>query len=123
MSIIQWRLIEKVSLSQNDNIVEISSAIVPAVIEKSVQQNSPTLEMPPVNEVDRTPVESPATPAEDAIESDTVPEGTVEQNEVQSEENQEPLETNGQEPSSETNEEMAESPTITESQGEDSPVS
>lgn len=124
MSIMQWRLIEKVSLSQNDNIMEISSASVPAVIEKPVQQISPTLEIPPATEVDNTPVESPATPVEDAVESDIIPDGAEEQNEVQSEEsNQEPLETNGQEPSSETNEESTESPTVTESQGEDSPVS
>ncbi|XP_018410878.1 PREDICTED: echinoderm microtubule-associated protein-like 4 [Nanorana parkeri] len=124
MSIMQWRLIEKVSLSQNDNVVEISPASVPAVVEKVVQESSPTSETPPASQEDSTPVESPAAPTVDAIEAEFVPDGTEEQNEVQSEESsQEPLETNGQEPSSETNEEMTESPTITESQGEDSPVS
>ncbi|XP_040207455.1 echinoderm microtubule-associated protein-like 4 isoform X5 [Rana temporaria] len=124
MSIMQWRVIEKVSLSQNDNIVEISSSSVPAVSEKLAQESSPTSEIPPANEEDGTPVESPATPAEDAVEAEVVPDGIEEQNEVQSEESSpEPLATNGQAPPSETNEETAESLTITESQGEDSPVS
>lgn len=124
MSIMQWRVIEKVSLSQNDNIVEISSSSVPAVSEKVAQESSPTSEIPPANEEDGTPVESPATLAEDAVEAEVVPDGIEEQSKVQSEESSpEPLATNGQAPSSETNEETAESPTITESQGEDSPVS
>lgn len=124
MSIMQWRVIEKVSLSQNDNIVEISSASLPAVSEKVAQESSPTSEIPPANEEDSTPVESPATPVEDAVEAEVEPDGIEEQNEVQSEvSSPEPLETNGQAPSSEINEEIAESPTITESQGEDSPVS
>ncbi|XP_077341818.1 echinoderm microtubule-associated protein-like 4 isoform X5 [Lithobates pipiens] len=124
MSIMQWRVIEKVSLSQNDNMVEISSASMPAVSEKVAQESSPTSEIPPANEEDSTPVETPETPAEDALEAEVVPDGIEEQNEVQSEvSSPEPLETNGQAPSSETNEETEESPTITESQGEDSPVS
>ncbi|XP_072265891.1 echinoderm microtubule-associated protein-like 4 isoform X3 [Pyxicephalus adspersus] len=123
MSIMQWRLVEKVSLSQNDNVVEISSASVSSVSEKVVQQSSPTSETPSVIEEVSSPLESPPTPVENAMEPEIIPDGPEEQNEVQSEEStQEQLETNGQELSSETNE-TTESPTITESQGKDSPVS
>ncbi|XP_069811367.1 echinoderm microtubule-associated protein-like 4 isoform X4 [Dendropsophus ebraccatus] len=120
MSIIQWRLIEKVSLSQNDNIVEIN-ANTPTVTEKVMQEISPTSESQPAIEEVTASVESPL-PTEDAEVVNTV--GTDYQNEVQSEESsQEPLEENGQEASSEITEESTDSPTLAETQGEDSPVS
>ncbi|KAG9484413.1 echinoderm microtubule-associated protein-like 4 isoform X2 [Eleutherodactylus coqui] len=123
MSIIQWRLIEKVSsISQNDNLVEISPANTPTVTEKVVPEEvSPVPKPQPANEEVTAPVESPL-PVEDAGEENTV--DTEYQNEVQSEESsQGPVEENGQEVSSEINEESADSPTLVESQGEDSPVS
>lgn len=121
MSIIQWRLIEKVSLSQSDNIVEINTANTPSVTEKVVQEITPTSEPQPANEEVPKPVESPV-PVEDAGEENLV--GTEYQNEVQSEESsQGPVEENGQAASSEINEESTDSPTLEETQGEDSPVS
>ncbi|XP_075060265.1 echinoderm microtubule-associated protein-like 4 isoform X2 [Mixophyes fleayi] len=148
MSIMQWRLIEKVSLSQSDNLVEISAPIAPAVSEMDVQESSPTSEAPPalvvveennkppvdevveennkppvdeVVEEDTTPVESPS-PTEGAVED--VTDCTEDQNEVHSEEGgQEPVEANGQEASSEIVEETSNSLTVMEIQGEDSPVS
>ncbi|KAM9315655.1 echinoderm microtubule-associated protein-like 4 [Gastrophryne carolinensis] len=123
MSIMQWRLIEKVSLSQNDNIVEISSASTPTLSEKTVLESSPTSEAPPADEEDSTPVESSPTPADETEEGE-VHDGLEEQNEMPSEKgSQDPLETNGQEPSCEINEEETESPAATEPTGEDSPVS
>ncbi|XP_056424139.1 echinoderm microtubule-associated protein-like 4 isoform X3 [Hyla sarda] len=121
MSIIQWRLIEKVSLSQNDNIVEINAANTPTVTKKVVQETSPTSESQATNEEVTAAVESPV-PIEDAEEENTVDTGY--QNEVQSEESsQEPVTENGREASSEITEESADSPTLEETQGEDSPVS
>ncbi|XP_068089101.1 echinoderm microtubule-associated protein-like 4 isoform X6 [Hyperolius riggenbachi] len=123
MSIIQWRLIEKVSISQNDNVVEISSASTPTISEKVVEESSPTSETPTVNEEDSTPVESSPTPVEDPVENN-IQDGAEEHNEVQSEEgSQEPLETNGQVPPSEIIEDTAGSPTVTKPQEEESPVS
>lgn len=121
MSIIQWRLIEKVSLSQSDNIVEINAANTPSVTEKVVQEITPTSEPQPANEEVPKRVESPV-PVEDAGEENLV--DTEYQNEVQSEESsQGPVEENGQAASSEINEESTDSPTLEETQGEDSPVS
>ncbi|XP_044147773.1 echinoderm microtubule-associated protein-like 4 isoform X1 [Bufo gargarizans] len=122
MSIMQWRLIEKVSLPQNDNLVEINAAPTPTLTEKVMQEMSPTSEPPPANEEVTAPVESPV-PIEDAGEEDTVDAAEC-PNEVQSEvSSQEPVEENGQEASSEINEESTHSPTLAETHGEDSPVS
>ncbi|KAM4041729.1 LOW QUALITY PROTEIN: echinoderm microtubule-associated protein-like 4 [Anomaloglossus baeobatrachus] len=122
MSIIQWRLIEKVSLAQNDNVVEINAANTPTVTEKAVQEIPPTSELKAADKEVKEEVESPESPIEDAGEENVVE--TEYQNEVQSEESsQGPVEENGQEVSSETNEESTDSPTLAETQGEDSPVS
>ncbi|CAH2254713.1 echinoderm microtubule-associated -like 4 isoform X1 [Pelobates cultripes] len=127
MSIMQWRLIEKVSLSQNDSIVEVSAVNAPVASEIVVQPNTPN-SVPPLNEVpeevteeEKTPEEPPAS-VESSVED--VLDQSEEQNEVQSEEStQEPVESNGQEPSSEISEEQSDSPTITETQGDNSPLS
>uniref|UniRef100_A0A8C5PPG1 Echinoderm microtubule-associated protein-like 4 n=1 Tax=Leptobrachium leishanense TaxID=445787 RepID=A0A8C5PPG1_9ANUR len=114
MSIMQWRLIEKVSLSQNDNLVEISAANSPVASENPVQPKTPNCVPQTLNEIaeEKTPEELPASPEEPP------------QNEIQSEEsNQKPTEPNGQERSSEVGEEQSDSPTITETQDDDSPVS
>uniref|UniRef100_A0A6I8PX33 Echinoderm microtubule-associated protein-like 4 n=1 Tax=Xenopus tropicalis TaxID=8364 RepID=A0A6I8PX33_XENTR len=130
MSIMQWRLIEKVSHSQNDNIVESSSAVnSPVVTEKPLQPNTPTNLPQAVNEVpkedDKTPAESPV-PAEDALEQ---PE---ELNEVQSEKcSSQPEGANGQEPSNEVSEDPTDSAAINntpedaqdENQDDSSPLS
>ncbi|MEE6474103.1 hypothetical protein FKM82_010269 [Ascaphus truei] len=120
MSIIQWRLVEKVSLSQNDNLLEISATKAPVVSEKVVQPSTPT-SLPQssieIVEGDKTPIESPASEKNDMEE-------TVDQSEVQSEgSSQEPAESNGQEPSNETSEEQADMSTITENQEDHSPSS
>ncbi|XP_075719365.1 echinoderm microtubule-associated protein-like 4 isoform X2 [Rhinoderma darwinii] len=123
MSIIQWRLIEKVSLNQSDNIVDINAANTPTVTEKVVQESSPTSEPQPANEEVTPPVESPAPPQDAAagVENTT---GTEHQNEEQSEErSQVAVAENGQEASSEINEESTDSPVLAETQGEDTPVS
>ncbi|KAM3931870.1 echinoderm microtubule-associated protein-like 4 isoform 2-T2 [Leptodactylus fuscus] len=121
MSIMQWRLIEKVSLSQNDSVVETSAANTPTVTEKVVPEMTPTSKPQPANEEVPAPVESPV-PLEDAGEESTLE--AAYQNEVQSEaSSQEPLEENGQAASSEINEESTDSSTLAETQGEDSPVS
>ncbi|XP_073528124.1 echinoderm microtubule-associated protein-like 4 isoform X3 [Phyllobates terribilis] len=122
MSIIQWRLIEKVSLAQTDNVIEINAANTPTVTEKVVQEITPTSEQKAANEEVTEAVESPESPVENAGEENAVE--TEYQNEVQSEESsQEAVEENGQEASSEINEESTDSPTLAETQGEDSPVS
>ncbi|XP_063299965.1 echinoderm microtubule-associated protein-like 4 isoform X4 [Pelobates fuscus] len=127
MSIMQWRLIEKVSLSQNDSIVEVSAVNAPVASEIVVQPNTPN-SVPPLNEVPEEVVEEEKTPEEPpaSVESsvEDVLDQSEEQNEVQSEEStQEPVESNGQEPSSEISEEQSDSPTITETQGDNSPLS
>ncbi|XP_073409545.1 echinoderm microtubule-associated protein-like 4 isoform X2 [Dendrobates tinctorius] len=122
MSIIQWRLIEKVSLPQTDNVVEINASNTPIVTEKVVQEVTPTSEPKAANEEVAEVVESPESPILDARGENAVE--TEYQNEVQSEESsQEAVEENGQEASSEINEESTDSPTLAETRGEDSPVS
>uniref|UniRef100_A0A8C5PMU6 Echinoderm microtubule-associated protein-like 4 n=1 Tax=Leptobrachium leishanense TaxID=445787 RepID=A0A8C5PMU6_9ANUR len=137
MSIMQWRLIEKVSLSQNDNLVEISAANSPVASENPVQPKTPNCVPQTLNEIaeEKTPEELPASPEEPPVSpeqspssaevtSEEFPHQSVEQNEIQSEEsNQKPTEPNGQERSSEVGEEQSDSPTITETQDDDSPVS
>ncbi|XP_053314539.1 echinoderm microtubule-associated protein-like 4 isoform X3 [Spea bombifrons] len=121
MSIMQWRLVEKVSLSQNDNIVDSSAANTPVASEKVVP-STPTSPPEPLNEdeMEKSPEEPPAS-AENIEEVDNHTENL---NEVESEESfQEPIDSNGQGPSSEIGEEQSDSPTITEAQGDDSPLS
>ncbi|XP_053568301.1 echinoderm microtubule-associated protein-like 4 isoform X2 [Bombina bombina] len=124
MSIMQWRLIEKVSLSQNDNTSDVSTPSTPIVNEKVVQQNTPTSlpqDLGDVVLVERTPEESLAS-AEDTLEEAV--DCVQDQVEVQSEgSSQEPVEINGQEPSNEISEEPTDLPTITENQDDDSPLS
>ncbi|XP_069624688.1 echinoderm microtubule-associated protein-like 4 isoform X3 [Ranitomeya imitator] len=122
MSIIQWRLIEKVSLAQTDNVVEINAANTPTVTEKVVQEVTATSEPKAADEEVTEAEESPESPIQDAGEENA--EEAEYQNEVQSEESsQGAVEENGQEASSEINEESTDSPTVAETQGEDSPVS
>ncbi|XP_077138479.1 echinoderm microtubule-associated protein-like 4 isoform X5 [Ranitomeya variabilis] len=122
MSIIQWRLIEKVSLAQTDNVVEINAANTPTVTEKVVQEVTATSEPKAADEEVTEAEESPESPIQDAGEENAVE--AEYQNEVQSEESsQGAVEENGQEASSEINEESTDSPAVAETQGEDSPVS
>ncbi|KAM4695375.1 echinoderm microtubule-associated protein-like 4 isoform 2-T2 [Discoglossus pictus] len=124
MSIMQWRLVEKVSLSQNDNIVEVSATSSPVVNEKALLPSTPTSLPQPLNEVavaETTPVDSPES-AEDTLEEPV--DCVQDQIEVQSEgSSHEPAESNGQELSSEISEEQTDLPTITENQGDISPLS
>ncbi|XP_018120088.1 echinoderm microtubule-associated protein-like 4 isoform X2 [Xenopus laevis] len=111
MSIMQWRLIEKVSHSQNDNIAESSSAVnSPVVSEKVLQPDTPTTLPQAVNkatEVEQTPAESMA-PPEDALELEA--QQPQDLDDVQSGKSSPlPEEANGQEPSDEVIEEPANS--------------
>ncbi|XP_063774387.1 echinoderm microtubule-associated protein-like 4 isoform X2 [Pseudophryne corroboree] len=125
MSIMQWRLIEKVSLSQSDNIVEISAAVTPVLSEIVTEESSPTSDAPEDVEFSNTPVEERKTPVEspaqteDALE--VVTDCIEDPNEVQSDENiQEPVEANGEDASSEIVEEATDS---AETENKDSEVS
>ncbi|KAG8443603.1 hypothetical protein GDO86_008955 [Hymenochirus boettgeri] len=114
MSIIQWRLIEKVSHSHNDNTTESSTANSPVASEKVLQPNTPTSLPEALCEVsENTNTESPS-PLDNALEQ--VEEQLEDHNEVQTEKvNELPGEMNGQEPLSE---EPAESPNIDNAQEE-----
>ncbi|KAM4771983.1 echinoderm microtubule-associated protein-like 4 [Rhinophrynus dorsalis] len=132
MSIMQWRLIEKVSLTQNDNILEISAVNSPVTSEKNLEPSTPTSVPQSICEAAEVEVEEKPLVDSPVADSPAPAEATVEeaveyaetQKEVQSEVScQEPGETNGQEPSSEIIEEQVESPTVNETQDENSPLS
>ncbi|XP_033000747.1 echinoderm microtubule-associated protein-like 4 isoform X1 [Lacerta agilis] len=124
MSIIQWRLVEKVTLPHNDITVEMGMAKVPASASESFVQ--PRTPVPLAQALDGMGANENATDGS-PTSSESNLEQTVEANEEQSEEHSEgssldPGEPNGEEPSNETSEEHSES-TITEDQQENSPLS
>ncbi|XP_069090077.1 echinoderm microtubule-associated protein-like 4 isoform X4 [Pleurodeles waltl] len=118
MSIIQWRVVEKVSLSQNDNSLEIGTTKVHALpIDNVLQPGTPDSLPRSFNEISHN---------ENAISSSPVllennVEETVDTPEDQMEEEREtgsldPAETNSQEPFNEMNEEQDELTPLTEGQ-------
>nr|XP_034967119.1 echinoderm microtubule-associated protein-like 4 isoform X5 [Zootoca vivipara] len=124
-SIIQWRLVEKVTLPHNDITVEMGTAKVPASASESFVQ-PPSTPVPLAQALDGMAANENATDGS-PTSSESNLEQTVEANEEQSEEQSEgssldPGEPNGEEPFNETSEEQSES-TITEDRQENSPLS
>ncbi|KAF7252633.1 Echinoderm microtubule-associated protein-like 4 [Varanus komodoensis] len=124
MSIIQWRLVEKVTLPQNDITVEIGTTKVPISASESFMQ--PSTPVPRTQPFDETAANEGVTDGSPASLESALDQ-TVEANEEQSEEQSDgssldPGEPNCEEPSNETSEEQSGS-TITEDQQEISPVS
>lgn len=124
MSIIQWRLVEKVTLPQNDIMVDMGTTKMPVNPSESFVQSSTSV--PLAHPFDETVVNEGVVDAFPSSLEDNL-EQTVEANEEQSEEQSEgssldPGEPNCEDPSNETSEEQSES-TITEDQPENSPVS
>ncbi|KAJ6666938.1 hypothetical protein lerEdw1_018940 [Lerista edwardsae] len=123
-SIIQWKLVEKVTLPQNDIMLEMSTTKVPVNASESfVQPSTPVPLIQPFDKMvaSESIIDGPLTSLENHLEQ------TVEANEEQTDEQSEgssldPGEPNCEEPSNETSEEQSES-TITEDQQENSPVS
>ncbi|XP_053167311.1 echinoderm microtubule-associated protein-like 4 isoform X3 [Hemicordylus capensis] len=124
MSIIQWRLVEKLTLPQNDIMLEMGTTKVPVNANESfVQPSTPVPLIQPFDEMAAHESVTDGSPA--SLESNL--EQTVEANEEQNDEQSEgssldPGEPNCEEPSNEMSEEQSES-TITEDQQENSPVS
>ncbi|XP_060103458.1 echinoderm microtubule-associated protein-like 4 isoform X5 [Heteronotia binoei] len=124
MSIIQWRLVEKVILPQNDIMVDMATTKMPVNPSESFVQSSTSVPLAqPFDEIVVNESVEDTFPAslEDNLEQ------TVETYEEQGEEQSEgssldPGEPNCEDPSNETSEEQSES-TITEDQPENSPVS
>ncbi|XP_053917230.1 echinoderm microtubule-associated protein-like 4 isoform X4 [Cuculus canorus] len=122
MSIIQWKLVEKVILPQNDIVVDIGAAKVPIPASENAVQ-SPVPLPQPFNEMNQNESVTGSSPA--SLESNL--EQSAEVSEEQSEEQSEgssldPAEPGYEEPSNETSEEHSES-TVTEEQQDNSPVS
>uniref|UniRef100_A0A8C3HQP8 EMAP like 4 n=1 Tax=Chrysemys picta bellii TaxID=8478 RepID=A0A8C3HQP8_CHRPI len=122
MSIIQWRLVEKITLPQNDIVVEIGTTKAPIPANESVVESPAPLSQS-FDEMAQN--ESLTDSSLTCLESNL--EQTVEANEEQSEEQSEgssldPGEPSYEEPSNETSEEQSES-TVTEDQQDNSPVS
>ncbi|XP_077669970.1 echinoderm microtubule-associated protein-like 4 isoform X4 [Eretmochelys imbricata] len=122
MSIIQWRLVEKITLPQNDIVVEIGTTKTPIPASESVVESPAPLSQS-FDEMAQN--ESVTGSSLTCVESNL--EQTVEANEEQSEEQSEgssldPGEPSYEEPSNETSEEQSES-TVTEDQQDNSPVS
>ncbi|XP_042301150.1 echinoderm microtubule-associated protein-like 4 isoform X4 [Sceloporus undulatus] len=123
MSIIQWRLVEKVALPQNDIAVEMGTPKVIMSTSESLVQPSTPIPSHPFDEMATTESVTDGSPT--SLESNL--EQTVEVNEEQNEEQSEgssldPGEPNCEETSNETSEEQSES-TVMEDQSENSPVS
>ncbi|EMP37464.1 Echinoderm microtubule-associated protein-like 4 [Chelonia mydas] len=122
MSIIQWRLVEKITLPQNDIVVEIGTTKAPIPASESAVESPAPLSQ----SFDETAQNESVTGSSlTCVESNL--EQTVEANEEQSEEQSEgssldPGEPSYEEPSNETSEEQSES-TVTEDQQDNSPVS
>uniref|UniRef100_A0A8C4VTQ4 EMAP like 4 n=1 Tax=Gopherus evgoodei TaxID=1825980 RepID=A0A8C4VTQ4_9SAUR len=122
MSIIQWRLVEKITLPQNDIVVEIGTT------KALISANESVVESPaPLSQsFDEMPQNESLTDSSlICLESNL--EQTLEANDEQSEEQSEgssldPGEPIYEEPSNETSEEQSES-TVTEDQQDNSPVS
>ncbi|XP_048698985.1 echinoderm microtubule-associated protein-like 4 isoform X2 [Caretta caretta] len=122
MSIIQWRLVEKITLPQNGAVVEIGTTKTPTPASESVVESRAPLSQS-FDEMAQN--ESVTGGSLTCVESKL--EQTVEASEEQSEEQSEgssldPGEPSYEEPSNETSEEQSES-TVTEDQQDNSPVS
>ncbi|XP_053239293.1 echinoderm microtubule-associated protein-like 4 isoform X10 [Podarcis raffonei] len=124
MSIIQWRLVEKVTLPHNDITVDMGTAKVPASASESfVQPSTPVPLAQPLDEMAANENATDGSPTSSESNLEQTVEANEEQNEEQSEGSSlDPGEPNGEEPSNETSEEQSES-TITEDQQETSPLS
>uniref|UniRef100_A0A8C3KVQ9 Echinoderm microtubule-associated protein-like 4 n=1 Tax=Calidris pygmaea TaxID=425635 RepID=A0A8C3KVQ9_9CHAR len=122
MSIIQWKLVEKVTLPQNDIVVDISATKVPIpASENAVQSPAPLPQ--PFNETNQNESVTGSSPASLESNLEQSAEASEEQSEEQSEGSSlDPAEPGYEEPSNETSEEHSES-TVTEEQQDNSPVS
>lgn len=126
MSIIQWRLVEKATLPQNDTAVEMATNKVPLTARDSFTQPSiPVSLNQPLDELAAS--ENLMDGFSPSFEMVDDVEHTVKTNEEQNEEQSEgssldPGEPNCEEPPSEMSEEQSES-TVIEDQQENSPVS
>ncbi|NXW27129.1 EMAL4 protein, partial [Phaetusa simplex] len=122
MSIIQWKLVEKVTLPQNDIVVDIGATKVPVpASENAVQSPAPLPQ--PFNEMNQNESVTGSSPASLESNLEQSAEASEEQSEEQSEGSSlDPAEPGYEEPSNETSEEHSES-TLTEEQADNSPVS
>ncbi|NXA35434.1 EMAL4 protein, partial [Eudromia elegans] len=122
MSIIQWKLVEKVTLPQNDIVVEIGANKVPIpASENAVQSPAPLPQ--PFNEINQNESVTGSSPASLESNLEQSAEASEEQSEEQSDGSSlDPAEPGYEEPSNETSEEHSES-TVTEEQQDNSPVS
>ncbi|XP_074753224.1 echinoderm microtubule-associated protein-like 4 isoform X5 [Athene noctua] len=122
MSIIQWKLVEKVTLPQNDIVVDIVATKVPIpVSENAVQSPAPLSQ--PFNEMNQNESVTGSSPASLESNLEQSAEASEEQSEEQSEGSSlDPTEPGYEEPSNEMSEEHSES-TVTEEQQDNSPVS
>ncbi|XP_053829319.1 echinoderm microtubule-associated protein-like 4 isoform X4 [Vidua macroura] len=122
MSIIQWKLVEKVTLPPNDIVLDISATKVPIPASENAVQ-SPAHLPQHFNEINQNESVTGSSPA--SLESNL--EQSAEHSEEHSEEQSEgssldPAEPSYEEPSNELSEEHSES-TVTEEQQDNSPVS
>ncbi|KAM9016266.1 echinoderm microtubule-associated protein-like 4 isoform 5-T5 [Ara ararauna] len=122
MSIIQWKLVEKVTLPQNDVVVDISATKVPIPASDNAAQSPAPLPQP-FNDMNQTESVTGSSPASLESNLEQSAEASEEQSEEQSEGSSlDPTEPGYEEPSNEMSEERSES-TITEEQQDNSPVS
>uniref|UniRef100_A0A8D2Q002 EMAP like 4 n=1 Tax=Zosterops lateralis melanops TaxID=1220523 RepID=A0A8D2Q002_ZOSLA len=122
MSIIQWKLVEKVTLPPNDIVLDIGATKVPIPASENAVQ-SPAHPPQPFNEMNQNESVTGSSPA--SLESNL--EQSAEHSEEHSEEQSEgssldPAEPSYEEPSNELSEEHSAS-TVTEEQQDNSPVS
>ncbi|KAI6071772.1 Echinoderm microtubule-associated protein-like 4 isoform X6 [Aix galericulata] len=122
MSIIQWKLVEKVTLPQNDIVVDIGSTKLPIpASENAVQSPAPLPQ--PFSEMNQSESVTGSSPASLESNLEQSAEASEEQSEEQSDGSSlDPAEPGYEEPSNETSEEHSES-TVTEEQQDNSPVS
>ena len=124
MSIIQWKLVEKATLPQNDIAIDMGTPKVPVSTAESFIQQSPPV--PLVQSFDEMAATESVTDGS-LISLESNLEQTVEANEEQNEEQSEgssldPGEPNCEEPSNETSEEQSKC-TVMEDQPENSLMS
>lgn len=124
MSIIQWKLVEKLSLPQNEIIADTSLTKAPiSSIENVMQSNMPTPPPQPLNETaeEESRISNSPTLLENSLEQTVEPseDHSEEQSEGGSEDLGEPV---YEEPSSEMREEQSET-TVTGDQQDPSPLS
>lgn len=119
MSIIQWKLVEKVILPPNDIVLDISATKVPVPASENAVQ-SPAHLPQPFNEMNQNESVTGSSPA--SLESN-LEQQSAEASEEQSEGSSlDPAEPSYEEPSNELSEEHSES-TVMEEPQENSPVS